>query len=232
MITSNNSVDPIPPYTVPLPNRIYRAIFRPVFRGIFHLISRVSISGLEFVPQSGPYLIASNHISIFEPPFVLSFWPKTSETVAAAEVWSRTGQSTLVRLYRAIPVHRGLLDREMLEAVLNVLKSGRPLYINPEGGRSHVPGLKRALPGVAFIADLAKVPVVPVGIVGSTEDFFARGIRGERPPIEMHIGQAVLLPSIEGSGKERRLARQRNADEIMEHIAALLPYEYRGAYAA
>jgi hypothetical protein len=41
----------------------------------------------------------------------------------------------------------------------------------------------------------------------------------------------MLLPPIEGKGEARRLARQRNADLLMKHIASLLPLEYRGVYA-
>jgi hypothetical protein len=46
----------------------------------------------------------------------------------------------------------------------------------------------------------------------------------------MHVGKPVNLPPITGRGAERRKARQRNADLVMAHIAALLPEEYRGFY--
>jgi hypothetical protein len=70
-----------------------------------------------------------------------------------------------------------------------------------------------------------------VGVVGTTDDFFHRARRGERPSVYMSIGEPLLLPPVEGKGVVRRLARQRNADLIMTHIAALLPFEYRGVYA-
>jgi hypothetical protein len=47
----------------------------------------------------------------------------------------------------------------------------------------------------------------------------------------MAIGESLFLPPVDGKGEARRLARQRNADLIMIHIAALLPLEYRGVYA-
>jgi 1-acyl-sn-glycerol-3-phosphate acyltransferase len=105
------------------------------------------------------------------------------------------------------------------------------LLIATEGGRSHVPGLRPGLPGVAYVVDKVKVPVVPVGIVGSTEDFFRRFRSGKRNHLEMHIGAPVRLPPIEGRGETRRSALQHNVDLIMVHIAALLPQEYRGVYA-
>lgn len=219
------------PYTVPVWIQLLRTVMRPLFRGIFRLLSRVRITGLKNVPPTGPYLIAINHVSLYEAPFLLAFWPVAPEAVGAVDIWARPGQSTLARLYGGIPVHRGEIDRELIETMLAVLRSGRPLAIAPEGGRSHQPGMRRALPGVAHIMDQARVPVVPVGIVGTTDDFLARALQLKRPLLEMHIGKQVLLPPIEGKGEARRAARQRNVDLIMTHIAALLPSEYRGVYA-
>ena len=210
---------------------IFRKLFRPVFRGIFHLLSRVRIYGLENVPARGAYLIAINHISIFEPPFILAFWPLAPEAVGAVEIWERRGQSTLARLYGGIPVHRGEYDRRIIDTMVSVLHSGHPLLIAPEGGRSHTPGMRAALPGVAYIIHRSKVPVIPVGIVGTTEDFLKRALRGERRTLEMRIGGPLWLPEVAGRGKERRIAFQRNTDLIMHHIASLLPSEYRGVYA-
>jgi 1-acyl-sn-glycerol-3-phosphate acyltransferase len=217
-------------YTVPVHTRLFRWVFRPVFRGIFHLLSQVQISGTEIIPQ-GAYIIAINHVSLFEPPFMLAFWPIAPEAVGAVDIWQRRGQSRLARCYGGIPIHRGEYDRQAMARVQAALQSGRPLLISPEGGRSHSLGMRRALPGVAFIIEKANVPVVPVGVVGATDDFLKKGLRGKRPVIEMRIGAPFWLPPIEGKGEQRRRARQRNADLIMQRIALLLPAEYHGVYA-
>ncbi len=218
-------------YHIPLHIRLMRAVMRPVFRGLFHLLGSISIQGRENVPERGAYLIVINHISLYDPPFLLAFWPVLPEAAGAVDIWSRPGQNLLVRLYGGIPVHRSQYDRQVLERILSVLNSGRPLLIAPEGGRSHQPGMRRGLPGVAYLADQARVPVVPVGIVGATDEFMALALRGKRPKLEMRIGQPLLLPPIEGHGDARRTARQANIDLVMQHIAALLPLEYRGVYA-
>jgi 1-acyl-sn-glycerol-3-phosphate acyltransferase len=218
-------------YKIPAGNRLARSLLRPVFQGIFHTLSRVRFTGLNNIPGSGPYLIAINHLSLFEPPFVLTFWPVAPEAVAAVEIWERRGQATLVRLYGALQVHRGEYDRIIIDKVLAALAAGYPVAIFPEGGRSHKPGLRQALPGLAFILDKARVPVVPVGVVGATDDFLIRALHGKRPDLEMHIGRPLLLPPITGKGEERRQERLRNVDLVMEQIARLLPAEYRGIYA-
>lgn len=218
-------------YTVPRRVRVFRWLVRPIFRAIFYLIGPIKITGRENIPPRGAYLIAINHISLFEAPFITAFWPVAPEAVGAADIWQRRGQSTLVSYYGGIPIHRGEFDRQVLELLLKVLRSGRPLLIAPEGGRSHVPGMHRAEPGVAFLVEKAGVPVVPVGIVGSTDDYLDRGLHGKRPPLEMHIGKPILLSPEETPGTNRRERRQANADLIMQLIAALLPSEYRGVYA-
>ncbi|HZD55803.1 MAG TPA: lysophospholipid acyltransferase family protein [Anaerolineales bacterium] len=218
-------------YRVSWRTKISRRLARPLFRTIFHLLSRVSISGTENILSGQPYLIAINHVSLIEPPFVLAFWPQPPEAVGASDIWNRAGQAGLARMYGAIPVHRGEYNRRLLQEMVAVLRAGRPLMIAPEGGRSHAPGMRRAFPGVAYVVDKAQVPVIPAGIVGATEDFLKRALRADRPVLELHIGVPIYLPPVEGRGEARRAALQRNADLIMQQIAALLPTEYGGVYA-
>lgn len=217
-------------YRVPLRFRLTRPVLRAVFRGIFHVLAPVKIFGREHVPLGTPYIVAMNHVSIFDPPFAASFWPETLEIIGAADVFEKPGQGQLLRLYGVTPVHRGDYDRALLDWVVRVIKSGKPLLIAPEGGRSHVTAMRRAKPGIAFIAEETRVPVVPVGLVGTTDDFWQKAKRGERPQLEMRIGKPLSLPPVE-QGPKRHESRQRNADLVMSHIAGLLPEEYRGVYA-
>jgi 1-acyl-sn-glycerol-3-phosphate acyltransferase len=219
------------PYLTPFRNRLARVILRPLFRGLFHILGKVEITGRENIPPQGAYLIAINHISIYEAPLVVAFWPVAPEVAGASDIWERPGQSMLVRLYSGIPVHRGQYDRRLIDYSLAALQSGHPLLIAPEGGRSHTPGMQRAHSGVAYFMSKAGVPVLPVGIVGSTEDFFSNGIRGKRPRIGMRIGKPFDLEPVVGKGAVRREKWQQNADLVMTQIAALLPPDYRGVYA-
>ena len=115
--------------------------------------------------------------------------------------------------------------------MLATLRAGTPLLIAPEGGRSHEPAMRRAKPGIALVVDETGVPVVPVGILGATDDFLRRGLHFERPRIGMRVGKPFHLPPVEGRGEARRESRQRNADLVMRRIAQLLPEEYHGVYA-
>lgn len=218
-------------YQVPLKFRMSRPILKAVFRGIFHVLANIRITGKENIPHGRSYVAAMNHVSIFDPPFAAAFWPEMLEIIGASDVFEKTGQGQLLRAYGVIPVHRGDYDRSLFTQIISFLNAGYPLLIAPEGGRSHVTAMRRALPGVAYIVEKTNVPVVPVGIIGTTEDFWHRATHGDRPALEMNIGKPITLPEITVKGKAKHEARQANADLVMKHLAGLLPEEYRGVYA-
>ncbi|MGE5642227.1 MAG: lysophospholipid acyltransferase family protein [Byssovorax cruenta] len=217
-------------YRVPLRFRISRPILKIVFRAIFRLLGRVTITGKENIPIGKPYVVAMNHVSIYDPPLAGAFWPEQLEIIGASDVFEKPGQGQILRAYGVIPVHRGDYDRVLFTKIISVIRAGYPLLIAPEGGRSHVPGLKTAMPGISYIIEQTHVPIVPIGIVGTTEDFWQRARRGERPPLALHIGKPILLPEITAKGTEKHELRQQNADLVMRYLAGLLPEEYRGVY--
>jgi 1-acyl-sn-glycerol-3-phosphate acyltransferase len=218
-------------YQLPFITRLNRLWLRFGIRSVFQIFGRVKVIGAENVPLGTPYVIAMNHISIFDPPVVVCFWPEQPEVIGAADVFKKKGEGPILSMYGVIPVHRGEYDRTLLEKIVAVLRNGRPLIIAPEGGRSHVLAMQKAMPGLGYIIEHAQVPVIPVGILGTTGDFWQRAKRGKKPEIELRIGKPIYFSSIQEKGAERREARQRNADLVMRYIAGLLPPEYHGVYA-
>src|SRR5207249_726245 len=106
--------------------------------------------------------------------------------------------------------------------------------IFPEGtrGTGRV-GLKQGQRGVAFMALLANVPILPVAIWG-TETVSNVGaivktlLQLHRPTIQVKIGPTFMIAPSEGKTSTEVLSTR--TDEIMVHIAQLLPPEYRGVY--
>ncbi len=217
-------------YLVPLHIRINRRFLRLFFRGLFHLLGKVELYGMDKIPKHNKYVIAFNHVSLVEIPFIGAFWPKIVEIIGATVVWGRPGVAIVARMWEGIQVKRTEFDREVFRKVKMVIDAGFPLMISPEGTRSHTPGLARGKPGVAYIIDKAKVPVLPVAVVGNTIDFLRQGIRGKRPTIQMFVGDLINMPPLTGRGEERRDMRQQNTDIIMARIAEMLPESYQGVY--
>ncbi len=215
---------------IPLPTKMGRELLTPIFRSLFHLLGKVEIHGVENIPGRGPYVVTFNHVSIFDPPLIVAFWPTRPEILGAIDIWSRPGQSILARLYGAIPIHRGEVDRSAMGKVLAALRLGRPLLVAPEGTRSHTPGMNPAKPGIVYVLERTGVPIVPVGVVGTTDDFFTRAIHAERPHLGIHIGKTFFLPEVDIANLSPKEVRQRKVDWIMCRLASLLPENYRGVY--
>ncbi|HEY3344634.1 MAG TPA: lysophospholipid acyltransferase family protein [Anaerolineaceae bacterium] len=217
-------------YRVPWVRRWLRSFMQSAARIIFHILGRVEIEGLENVPTGGAYVIAFNHVSIFDPPLVLAFWPVQPEILGAVDIWSRPGQDVLARMYNAIPIRRGEVDRAALELTMAALRAGLPLMLSPEGGRSHQPGLRQGKPGVVYIIERTQAQVLPVGVTGTTDDFFSKAIHGQKPLLRMQIGKPFTLPEVTDPTAAPKEIRQRKVDIIMDRMAALLPVDYRGVY--
>jgi 1-acyl-sn-glycerol-3-phosphate acyltransferase len=191
-------------------------------RFIFLLKLRLRLIGLENVPKEGAFIIASNHLSWMDVPLVPSFIKRKVVYMAKEELfYSKVGW--LVRLMGAFPVKRGEADRQSLRAADTQLKAGKIFMIFPEGTRSKIRQLGQGHVGLGMIALRAGVPVIPVAVWGSEYTF-----KKLRPPVTVSYGKPLLL-----APKGKKITREDIEDatnEVMRHIAAMMPPEYRGMY--
>ncbi|MBI3240989.1 MAG: 1-acyl-sn-glycerol-3-phosphate acyltransferase [Chloroflexi bacterium] len=217
------------PFSQPASVRLFRALARPLAQAIYRLGCRLTLTGFENVPPPGAYIIAMNHLASYDPPLLMAFWPHPPEALGAANMMETFFAGHIMRAYGSIPVHRGEYDRAVLEKALDVLRSGRPFVIAPEGGRTRQAGMREAKPGIAYLALKADVPIVPVGITG-TENLIPNWKAFRRPALSMIIGQPFRLPAgpLTRENRHQRLAEYTTL--IMRRIAELLPPEYRGVY--
>lgn len=216
-------------YTVPLKNRMARRIIRPLFKLIFGIISKVEISGFENIPAD-PYIMVFNHVSLFEAPLIVAYWPTFPEILGASEVWNRPGQNLLARAYGGIPIDRGEVDRNAMHKMVDAVRSGRSLMIAPEGGRSHRPGMRKAKPGITYLFDKTGVQILPVALVGTTDDFLSNALHWKHPFASITVGKPFKLPDFDEKNKSNAEIRQEKVDHVMMKIAELLPENYHGYY--
>jgi 1-acyl-sn-glycerol-3-phosphate acyltransferase len=204
-------------------------LIRIIIRGLFNALTRVRIQGIENVPKTGGCLLAVNHLSLLEPPLVFGLIKRDKITALVAKKYrQKLFFRWLIRAVDGIWINREETDFQALREALAFLKDGGALGIAPEGTRSHTGALIKAKTGVAYLADKAGVPVVPVAVAG-TDTAFAKLKRLKRPHIEIKFGKPFHLPLVQRSTRAEDL--QRNTDEIMCQLAALLPPAYRGVYA-
>ena len=121
-------------YKIPFYNHVARRIIRPVFKALFNILSRVERIGFENIPDD-PYILIFNHVSLFEAPLIVAYWPTFPEVLGASDVWNCPGQDILAKAYGGIPIDRGEIDRTALHRTVDAVLSGKSLAIAPEGGR-------------------------------------------------------------------------------------------------
>ena len=205
-----------------------------VARTILRCFNRVSVEGLQHVPASGPLILATNHISNADPPFV-SGWltPVLGRPVhwmakAEALEWPLAGW--FLRQNGCFGIRRGAADTEAFRLARAVLEDGRVLGTFPEGTRSPTGALQQAKDGVTLLALRSGAPILPIGVAG-TDRFWPRGTKLWRfgGSISMRVGEPFVLErGIAPDGTREPLADVTT--RLMLHIAELLPERHRGVY--
>ena len=191
------------------------------------LLTRWRVTGKENIPGQGPLLIVANHLHIADPPILGASIPRKMLFMAKEELFQARFSSYFVRNYGAFPVRRGGLNRKTLKQAEQQLAQGIALVMFPEGRRSQNCRLQPAFPGTALLASRSGAPILPVGITG-TERIKGLGWCLRRPRITINIGTPFQPPV---NTKLNRTELNQLTKSIMEHIATLLPIEYRGDYA-
>jgi 1-acyl-sn-glycerol-3-phosphate acyltransferase len=204
-------------------------VLRWIAQLLFKLLSRVEVIGLKNVPDEGGVLLAVNHLSRIDPPLVFALLKRRDATVLAADKYKKNPLFRLaIEAVGGIWINREEADFNALREALHHLQQGGLLGVAPEGTRSRTGALIRAKTGIAYLADKARVPVVPIAVFG-TESAFQQLFCLRRPRIVIQFGKPLSLPPVERRNREACL--RRNTDEIMCHIAYMLPPQYWGAYA-
>ena len=103
---------------------------------MFRIIYRAEVHGEENVPKEGGAIIAANHISLWDPPFVGAFCPRRVSFMAKKELFENSVFSSIITKLGAFPVNRGAADRNAIKTALSVLSEGKCLGLFPEGTRS------------------------------------------------------------------------------------------------
>ncbi len=213
---------------------------RCIVGAVFRVLWRPRISGLEHIPEHGPVIIASNHLSFVDSVVIPLAVPRRVRFLAKAEYFETRGvrgrlMAWFFRSIDAVPVRRESRRDSMasLETALAVLREGNAFGIYPEGTRSRDGRLYRGRTGVGWLALAARAPVVPVALTG-TDRVQPVGSRALRiHPVRIRFGPAVdptpWVERVAASGGAGR-ARREITDEVMDRIAAMSPQERVDAY--
>ncbi len=182
------------------------------------------IAGIENIPRSGPFILASNHASFFDPPAIGRHVPAEIAYFARKSLFKPGLIGSILTSVNAIPVDRdGESDIQAVKKVLGALKQGRGVLFFPEGTRSPDGTLRDPMPGVGMIACKARVPVIPARVFGSFEAF---GRDMEVPALNIPISVAFgvrLSPDAFDPGPNEKSRYLETSRRIMKAVAAIPP---------
>src|SRR6266851_2429135 len=214
---------------------VVKAVLAPVLRVLF----RPWAEGTDFVPRTGPAILASNHLSFSDHFFAPLPLPRKVVFLAKSEYFTGRGIKGLFSKaffsgVGQIPVDRsgGEASERALTTGLRVLASGQLLGIYPEGTRTPDGRLFRGKTGVARLALEARAPVIPCAMIGGFE-FQPPGRITPRLRVRPGVRFGKPLDFSRYYGMENdKLVLRAVTDEIIYEIMELSGQEYVDEYAA
>ena len=191
--------------------------FLDVVLGIlFRIFLRLEVHGAENIPKTGPLVIASNHLSLLDPPVIGVAAPRKVHFMAKQELFVPV-LGYIYKTLGAFPVKRGGADggadRAAIKHGIEILQSGEVLAIFPEGTRSKTGQLGKLEPGALMMAGKSNAIIVPTAVSGTDIKRCGR----LWPKVTVRFGTPVPFPPV-GLSKE---VLQDLTDKLTADIKAL-----------
>jgi 1-acyl-sn-glycerol-3-phosphate acyltransferase len=208
------------------------SLWYPLFLGIARLVMgcfcRIHVLHRERSAAAGRWILASNHISHFDPPLLSLATRRRVDWMGMAELFSRPWAAAWLRSVGAFPVNRSRAERATVRTALERLGRERVIGMFPEGGIRD--GARSALGGAALrtgigaLAQFGGAPVVPCVILGSDRLYCPRRWLPRRgTPIWIAFGEAM---SCAGKDRRSRMAFEAAVAREMQTLACELRATY------
>lgn len=187
------------------------------------------VKGLENVPKKGPFIIAANHASYMDHFIILAtlvpHLNKKIHHLAKKEHFDNFLKKIWHTYAGAVPIDRQKGGKEALRWAINALRQGKIIAIHPEGTRTLTGKLQKAKTGVARLALLAKVPVIPVGLIGTFEIMPKGKYLPKLKRASMNIGKPMHFTEYYNKKINKKMLRNVTT-RIMKEIAKLCSQKY------
>ncbi|MCG7432821.1 1-acyl-sn-glycerol-3-phosphate acyltransferase [Kocuria indica] len=219
---------------------VYMFLKTYVVGPVVNLVCRPTVVGLENVPEHGPAILASNHLSVPDAVFMPVAVPRQVYFLAKSEYFTTPGLKGRVigaffKAINQIPMDRrgGKASAKSLSAGGQALAEGKLIGIYPEGTRSPDGRLYKGKIGVARLALETGAPVIPVAMFG-TDKMQPLGSRfpdPRRAKVTTVFGEPMDFSDLMSRHGDHATMR-RVTDEIMAAIQKISGQEMADVYAA
>ena len=206
---------------LPFLNMLWYNFIRCLVLVVYRVFYNIKFEGKENIPKDGSYIYASNHRSYADPVLISLPVRVPFSFMAKEELFKQNIFFTfLIKSLGAFPVTRGKGDTSVIDKSLECLNKGRNLLIFPEGTRSKDGRVGKGKTGVALVAAIAQVPVIPVGIVFDGKLKF-------RKKVVVKFGKAISPEELNiscSNPRELKKLRQTIMNEIVDLVETDNPY--------
>ena len=215
-----------------LGSRSFYQLIRFLVVSICRTYCRMTVSGQENIPHTGPFILAPVHRSYIDTPIASGCTRRRMRFMGKDSMWKRQPLNWMLSALGAFPVTRGSADREAIMRAIQVLKSGEPLVLFPEGERKSGPVVQPLMDGAAYVACKAGVSIIPVGIGGS-ERVMGKGAKFIYPrKLVVIIGKPIPVPA-SVDGRMPRSAVKEVTTQLHEQLQMLFDEaQTKAGYAA
>ena len=170
--------------------RLARFVCFIAIKGFF----RPKITGINNIPKSGGFIIASNHISMFDPVVLITTTKRRIHFLAKSEIF-KFPLNIIFGNLELIKVNRNSMDKDALDESINYLKNNHVIGIFPEGTRERGRGILDFKYGAVKMAKETNTPIIPVGIKGNYNWFSNK--------LHFNIGKPIYIKKDLNSENEK-----------------------------
>lgn len=155
-----------------------------------------SVNDRDNIPNDGAVILCSNHSSYLDFFILGSVLSRRVYFLAGEVFFKKALWRPLVKLTGQIRVDRDSKDkRGVYSGVEEVLSKGYVLGIFPEGTRSRDGKIHRGYNGAVKFASKYKIPIVPIGIIGSYDAWPPQNNMPKLKKCDIFIGQKYYVKS-------------------------------------
>ena len=201
-------------YIAPERLGLFYVVVRGLVRHVLARWLRLNTRGEQHLDIDGGVIVAPVHRSNLDAPLVAAVSRRRIRALGKESLFRPAAWAWVNAALGAIPVRRGVADREAVRTAVEVISSGEMMIVFPEGMRQTGRTVDGTFDGTVYLANKTSAPIIPIGIAG-TEAAMASGSRSiKRVRCAMVIGAPIRVP-------QHRLSRPEMAEFGNKITAAL-----------
>ncbi len=162
-----------------------------LFKGIGKSLFRLRFIGQQHIPAQGRLLIAANHASLLDIPFLGCGVPRRVAFIGRHDLFPVPFLNSLLQHLAWIPIRQDRFDRNGFRHAEALITQGTAVVIFPEGERTETGEVGEGKPGLATLVAKTKCVVLPAYLSGTYEALPMGSRRIKCSPVTVIYGRPI-----------------------------------------